>query len=170
MSKIIVSKKEVHMTKSFDKKLTKRNINAIKTFEGKSSCAIYFKSTQTHMLIILNENNQPMSCWVNSNIVSPLPLKIISNEKFNEILNEHKPSIIYTNTCKHIESYVQKSKPKIVQSVTTPYVLLQELKLANQSKISENKKSKPEWGLSFKEIKQLDPKITRADYKKMMIC
>lgn len=170
MSKIIINKKEIHMTKSFDKKSTKRNINAIKTFGGKSSCAIYFKSTNTHMLIILNENHQPMSCWVNAhNISSPLQLKIISNEIFNKILNEYKPSIIYANTCEYIELYIQKSKPKIIQSNTTPYILLKELKCPNQSNMSENKKTKPEWELSFKEMKQLDSKITRADYKKMMV-
>lgn len=153
--------------------------NLIKTYDGKIKTAIFYKIIKSYILILFNENNQPTACWTNKMTKLPIHTKYIniktedidfkieSNTKHNEknsflqILEDHKPKIIYANTCLFINNYIKEYKPILNftnedLSSTINYIKNLEVDVLKKEKIS------------FLEAKKLDPTLTLKEYKKFL--
>lgn len=156
--------------------------NLIKTYDGTTKTAIFYKMIKAYILILFNENNQPTSCWTNKTTKLPIYTKYITlknedsdfkNEKLNEIyeknpflniLEEHKPKIIYANTCFYINDYIKKSNPTLKYSsdeLSSIINHIKNLKIEKQS-LNENK-------LSYLDAKKLDPSLTLKEYKRFFV-
>lgn len=158
--------------------------NLIKTYDdnGDAKTAIFYKMIKVYVLVLLNKDNQPISCWANKTTKLPIYTKYVTlkdedldfkikkpNENtdqnpFHNILLQYKPSIIYANTCAYINDYVKKFNPTLNHTSKELSTILNFIKnIKAEKSVVGNKK------ISFSEAKKLDSSLTLKEYKKIFV-
>ena len=120
---------------------------------------IFHQHLDGHIMIGLNKNNQPTKCWSDIKAIIPIKNTTIKTEKFKQIIQRENVKELYVNDGTAIAPLIGYTIWAYTRQLT------EQLKfIATETKISKTPLP------TIEEIRELDPTITLADYKRTYLC
>lgn len=123
--------------------------------------AVLHKASSGYRLVSLNKSNLPIQCWRTSYGISAMKSFVVSEDRIKALIESIDPKILYLNDGTLIQPirrnvcvYFDKSLPE----------LLDEIKIDLEKAAIAVTNTSKEDVISFKDMKLLDPKITRKEY------
>lgn len=137
-----------------------------------STAIFYQNSTNFFTLILLDDRNKIAASWVsNSNTSLPIKSKSMNVKQFEGILFKHKPKVMYINSGHYITNYLTSSPSiKIFNIAGSLDCTLNDIKV--KAKLEQQQQQQQQYlttnsnTLTFSQLRELDPTLTQAEYRK----
>ncbi|KAI5630624.1 OrNVorf59-like [Venturia canescens] len=140
---------------------------AIPLSSGATVNVCFHKHMCGHIMIELNDRNEPTKAWRDVAGVFPIRSKLINPEQFREKLAACRPRILYLNDAVLLSPLDKSWNTRVVRHTCGLYELLTSIKRKQKKKNSQSNSSNGETPISYRKAKALDPTMNFREYQQI---